>query len=172
MEFDPKQWRSFWREENLFSGEWKEFWLHEDLPEGIAVKVIRIHPDFGGAYLWDLDGCCIGNDAPAFPDDLDQRFTAWSERWDALYNIETMTLDKAKLAKEGFDDQGIAMATELKRAIGSAARVIYDCTLNKITLEVFEDGRTIEWLRETDFRQWALDHNEGDDERKAGAPRC
>lgn len=158
VEFDPKQWRSFWREENLFSGECKEFWINEDLPEEIATKVVSIAPDFEGAYLWDLDGCCIGNEGPAFPDDLDMRFTAWSEIWDACYDLDTMKLDKAKLAAEGFDEQGLALAAELKRAIGKAAKVIYCCILRKAALEVLEDGRTIEWPYETDFRQWALDH--------------
>jgi len=52
VEFDSKQWRSFWREEDLYSGETNEFWLSEDLPDEIAEKVLRIYPDIGGCYLW------------------------------------------------------------------------------------------------------------------------
>jgi hypothetical protein len=120
--------------------------------------VVRIFPDFGGAYLWDLDGCCISNDNPAFPNDLDERFTAWSDSWEASLDTDMVRSDKARLASEGFDDRGVALATELKRAIGLEPRVIYYCTLRKTIWEVLEDGRIIELPRETDFRQWALDH--------------
>jgi len=158
--WDPTRWQTLWREEDLLSGESEEYWMEEDLPEKIALNVVRIYPDFCGAYLWDAEGCGIGNDDPAFSDDLDQRFTIWSKRWDACYDLQTMILDETKLAAEGFDDQGIALACDLKRAIGQAAMVIYYCTLSKSTLEVLEDGRTIEWPRETDFRQWALDQTQ------------
>ena len=110
-----------------------------------------------------MDGCGIGNEAPAFPDDLDERFTKWSEGWDAHYDTNAMKLDKAALAAEGFDEQGLALAAELKRAVGEAAKVIYYCTLRTAALEVMGDGTTIEWPRETDFRQWALDHAERQD---------
>lgn len=158
VEFDPKQWRSFWRKENLCTGEWKEFWIDEDLPEGIAVKVVQIFPDCGGAYLWDLDGTCIDNASPSFPDELDERFTAWSESWDACFDPATMKVDRARLAEEHFDERGIALAIELKLAIGQAARVIYYCNLREEALEILEGGKTIECARETDFRRWALDH--------------
>ena len=157
--FDPKQWRYQWREEDLLTGDCEEYWLNEDLPEDVVTKVVKIYPDFCGAYLWDLDGCCIGNEDPAFLDDLDARFTAWSERWDACYDIDNWKLDKARLAEEQFDVQGIALATELKRAVGPTVKVIYYCTLSETTLEVLEDGKTIECPPDTDFRQWALDNS-------------
>ena len=158
VEFDPKQWRSFWREENLCTGEWKEFWLPEYLPDGIEVKVVRIYPDFHGAYLWDLEGMCIGNGSLCFPDELDERFEAWSESWDACFDLARMNVDRARLAEEHFDERGTALTIELKLAIGQAARVIYYCSLREAALEVLENGKTIECARETDFRQWALDH--------------
>ena len=158
VDFDPKQWRRFYREENLFTGECKEFWIEGDLPDDLAKKVVKIFPDCCGMYLWDLDGCCIGNEDPAFPDDLDKRFTAWSESWDAACdNSTTFKIDKARLAAERFDERGLELAAELKRCIRDQAKVIYLCTLRKASLEVLEDGNTIEWPYGTDFRQWALD---------------
>jgi hypothetical protein len=157
VEFDPKQWRSFWREENLCTGERQEFWLPEDLPNGIELKVVRIFPDDGGAYLWDLEGSCIGNGSLSFPDELDERFEAWSESWAACFDFATREIDRARLAEEHFDERGIALAAELKASMGQAARVIYYCTLREAAVEILEDGKTIECARETDFRQWALD---------------
>lgn len=159
--FDPTRWQTQWREEDLLSGSWKDFWIHEDLPDGLEKKVVQIYPDCGGAYLWDLDGCCIGNEDPVFADDLDKRFMAWSESWDACFDTKTMKIDKVRLAHERFDERGLALATELKQAIGQAAKVVFYCNLRESALEVLEDGKTIEWPRETDFRQWALDHTEG-----------
>lgn len=156
-EFDPKRWRTHWREEDLFSGQWKDFWIDDDLPEGLATKVVTIYPDCGGAYLWDLDGCCIGNEDPVYPNDLDSRFITWSDSWDACFDMNTVKIDKAKLAQERIDERGLALAIELKHAIGAAARVIYCCTLQKLSIEVLAEGKTIEWPADTDFRQWALD---------------
>lgn len=154
--FDPKQWRTLWREELIPTGECKEFWLEDDLPDDVAVKVVKIFPDCGGAYLWDLDGVCIGNENPAFSDDLDKRFTAWSESWDVCFNDKTVKVDKVRLASKRFDERGLALAVELKRAIRNQARVIYCCQLSEPAVEVLEDGSTIEWPSDTDFRQWAL----------------
>jgi len=157
VKFDPKRWQALWRGEDLLSGEVKEFWLEEDLSDELAVKVVRIFPDCGGAYLWDLNSGCIGNEDPVFPGELDERLTAWSESWDACFDPNTMKTDKARLAKEGFDDRGLALAAELKHAIGEAAKVVYYCNLREAALEILPNG-TIEWPRDTDFRQWALDH--------------
>ncbi len=159
--FDPKRWKTKWREEDLFTGKSKdEFWLHEDLPENLVNRVVRIYPDYCSAYLWDLDGCCTCNDeALPYSDDLDARFSAWADRWDAAHDIGKRNLDKNQLAAEKFDDQGIALAAELKRALGAGVRVIYYCTLSDAILEVLKDGKTIECPPDTDFRQWALDNS-------------
>ena len=157
VSFDSNQWRTEWREEDLVTGETNEFWIEDDLPEGLAVKVVKIYPDCNGTYLWDLDGCCIDNTDPVFPDNLDARFTAWSETWDACFDVKTIKVDKAKLASDKFDERGLALAVELKREIGEAARVIYYCNLSELALEVLMEGTTKEWPRDTDFRQWALD---------------
>ena len=161
VDFDPKQWRIFYREENLFTGECKEFWIPEDLPDKLGRKVLRIFPDCCGFYLWDAQGHGLGNDDPTFPDELDKRFEAWAWRWDEAFDNKAIKLDKEKLAAEHFDKCGLALAIELKRSIRDQAKVIYHCTLRKAYLEVLEDGTTIEWPRNTDFRQWALDafHN-------------
>jgi len=156
ISFDPKQWRSRWREEDLLSGKCKEFWLHEYLPIEVVTKVLSIYPDCGGAYLCDLDGCCIGNDKPVFSDNLDERLTAWSESWDKCFDSTAMKIDKKRLAEQKFDVRGLAMAKELKRAVGVTSRVIYHYTLRRKTEEVLEDGETKEVPRNTNFRRWAL----------------
>jgi hypothetical protein len=158
VNFDSRRWQTLWREEDLFSGEQKEFWLEDFLPDDVVGKVVFIYPDFGGAYLWDLDGSCIGNEGPDFSDTLDARFTEWAEQWEACYDIHDMASSKARLAEKGFDEQGLVLAAELKRAISDAARVIYCCALRKVKVELLEDDTTIEWPEDTDFRQWALDH--------------
>lgn len=158
ISFDRQHWRTLSGEENLLTGKRQEFFTHVDLPEEIAVSVLRIFPDVAGAYSWDLNACCIGNENPVFPEDLDERFTSWAKRWDAHRDFETGKPDKAALAAEGFDEQGLALAAELKGVIGPAAKVIYYCTLRAAALEVAGDATTIKWPRKTDFRQWALDH--------------
>lgn len=155
--FDSKRWRTRWKDEDLLTGRSKFCWIEEDLPGNLAIKVLRIFPDAAGTYLWDLNGCCIGNENPAFSDELDERLTTWSNRWDTCYDIKTMRIDKTRLAEERFDEQGVALAAELNRAVGADARVIYYCTLTKAALEILENGQTVKCPRETDFRQWALD---------------
>ena len=164
--FDPKHWRTLWRDEDLFSGASEENWFNDDLPDEVVVKVVKIYPDFGGAYLWDMNGWGIGNDAPAFPDELDERFMAWANLWDEAYNFDTHQVDRWRLSRIGFDQQGIDLAVELKRAVGTATKVIYCCQLREPALEVFEGGSTIEWPRNTDFRQWALDSVQGGKDKK------
>jgi len=157
MEFDPKQWRSYWRDENLFTWRVKTFWLNEDLPDDLAEKVLRIFPDFGGAYLWDADGCCLGVDSVGGTAEFDERFTKWAIRWDHCTSTKTPVTDVATLAAESFDDQGLALAAELKRVAGDKARVFYDFTLKKTDAEIRADGSIKETPRDTDYRQWALD---------------
>ena len=36
--------------------------------------------------------------------------------------------------------------------------IIYCCALRKVKVEVLQDGSTVDWSTDTDFRQWALDH--------------
>ena len=160
--FDKKSWRSKWREENLLSGSYNEFWMDECIPDDQAIKVVKIYPDCGGAYLWDLNGMCIGNDYPAFPDDLNIRFTKWSERWDDCFDPRLMQIDKARLTEQKFDQEGISLAAELKRHLGHAAKVVYYCTLDRSAMEITESGETIETPFETDFRQWVLDRMNDD----------
>ena len=64
LAFDPNKWRSQWLKEDLVAGSAEDYWIDEDLPEEIVCSIVKIYPDCGGAYLWDLDGCMIGNDNP------------------------------------------------------------------------------------------------------------
>jgi len=157
MEFDPKQWRSYWRDENLFTWSRKQFWLSEDLPDELATKVLRIYPDFGGAYLWDLDGCCLCVDFVGGTEEFDDRFTKWAILWDHCTSTKTPVTDVATLAAEHFDEKGLALAAELKRVVGDRARIIYRFTLKTVDAEILADGSITELPRNTDYRQWALD---------------
>jgi len=162
QEFDPKGWRSYWREENLFIGDCKAFWLDEDLPDELATKILRIFPDFAGSYLWDLEGCCTGVESFGGTAELDERFTKWAEHWDTCTSIEieTMETDVAALAAGHFDEKGLALAVELKRVVGDKVRVVYRFSLRKADAEILAEGSTKEWPRDTDYRQWALDQRE------------
>jgi hypothetical protein len=155
QEFDPGRWAALWRKENLRTGHSDEYWLEEDLPKEVVTKIVHIFPDCGGCYVWDLDGTA-GFDEPTIPDELDARFTAWSDSWDACFDSATMKVDKARLAGEKFDERGLALATELKQTMGWRMRVIYCCNLSEPALEVLGDGQTLVWPRGTDFRQQAL----------------
>lgn len=158
LEFDRKRWRTRWHEEDLYSGKCREYWMDDELTEDMAVKVVRIFPDYGGFYLWDLNGCGIGNEDPVFSDDLDKRFTAWAESWDACVNHNPYKIDKARLAAESFDERGIALARELKRAVGKKAKVVYQYTLRRGALEILGNGRTVRWPLNKDWRKWVLEN--------------
>jgi hypothetical protein len=159
-EFDPERWRSCWREENLFTGKCKGFWLDLDLPDKLATKVLQMFPDFGEAYLWDLDGGCLGVEEFDGTAELDERFRKWAAQWDSCTSTKTAETDVATLAADHFDEKGLALAAELKRVAGDKARVIYHFSLKKTDVEILADGGTKECPRNTDYRQWALDQRE------------
>jgi hypothetical protein len=121
---------------------------HNDVPDELAEKVLRIFPDFGiegDAYLWDLNGVCIGVEGVGGSEEFAKRFEKWAYRWDECMNIKTLELDAAKLAAERFDEQGLALAGELKRLVGEKSKVVYDFILKKGTVEVLADGSTRDW---------------------------
>jgi hypothetical protein len=162
--FDSRRWRTLWRDEDLVTGESEDNWFDDYLPDDLAIRVVQIYPDFAGAYLWDLNSCCISNESLPYSDDLDARFTAWAELWDQAYNFTAHKADHWQLSRIGFDQQGLDLAKELKSAVGNTHRVIYDCTLRELALDVLEDGGTVELPRNTDFRQWSLDQrNKGEE---------
>ncbi|MCX6906539.1 MAG: hypothetical protein NTY01_00690 [Verrucomicrobia bacterium] len=132
--------------------------MNDELTEDMAVKVVRIFPDYGGCYLWDLNSGCICNEDPVFSDDLDKRFTAWAESWDASRDIKTHDPDETRLAAERFDERGIALAKELKRAVGKKAKVVYQYTLRRGALEILGNGRTVRWPLNKDWRKWVLEN--------------
>lgn len=158
VEFDPEQWRSFWREENLFTGQNKEFWLEMDLPDDLAIKVLRICPDAAGTYLWDLDAYCVGVEVVGGTEEFDERFSKWASRFNdcQIYN-PSYKIDRERLAAEHFDERGLALAAELKRIAGDKARIFYGFTLKKTDAEILADGSIKESPRDTDYRQWAVD---------------
>ena len=157
VRFDAKHWRTRWREVLLTTGKTKEFWIPDGLPDKLLRKVVRIFPDFGGAYLWDVDAGRLGNSGIEFSDALDQRFRAWADGWESCLDNKMLKIDKTKLAKARFDERGLALAVELKREIGQRIRVIYYCTLSEPALEVMSNGTTLAFPRNTDFREWVLE---------------
>ena len=157
LEFDSKQWRAYWQDQNLFTWARKEFWLDEYLPGELATKVLRIFPDYVGACLWDLDGCCLCLEDHGVPAELEARFTKWTQLWESCTNTKNAAKDVATLTAEHFDEKGLALAGELKRVVGDKARVIYHFTLKKADAEILADGSIKEWPKNTDYRQWALD---------------
>lgn len=159
-DFEPKGWRSRWREENLFTLKVKDFWLEEDLPDELVTRVLRIFPDFAEAYLWDLDGGSLGVEDVGGTAELDDRFRKWSAVWEAHLDVKTATLDRNALAAQRFDEKGLSLAAELKRVVGGKARVIYHFILEEAHAEILAGGRTAELPRETDCRQWALDQRQ------------
>lgn len=122
------------------------------------MKVLRIYPDHGDTYLWDVNSCATNtdNEFVGGSEKLDRRFRAWAHRWEECCGFEAIGDDKATLAAEKFDEQGLALAGELKRVVGGSARVIYYCTLLKKDLEILEDGSYCECAHETDWREWVL----------------
>ena len=59
--------------------------ISEDLPDEIAEKVLRIFPDFGivgDAYLWDLNGVCIGAKSVGGSEEFVRRLQTWAARWE------------------------------------------------------------------------------------------
>ncbi|MCX6908351.1 MAG: hypothetical protein NTY01_09955 [Verrucomicrobia bacterium] len=133
-----------------------------ELPDELATKVLRIYPDHGDTYLWDVNSCATGADDELVGGSkkLDRRFRAWAHRWEQCCGLEAIGDDKATLAAEKFDEQGLALAGELKRVVGGSARVIYYYTLLKKDLEILEDGSYSECAHETDWREWVLKNAE------------
>ena len=141
--------------------------ISQELPDELAEKILRIFPDFGiggDAYLWDLNGVCISVEGVGGSEELARRFEKWANRWDECMNIKTMELDTTTLAAERFDEQGLALAAELKRVVGEQSKVVYELILQKGTVEVLADGSTRNWLPGTNFdanRKWILDKHNG-----------
>ncbi len=155
--YDQTQWRSFWREENLHSGKCKEFWLEEDLPDELSEKLLTIYPDFSGTYLWDLNGGSLGVEDIGGTEELDERFRTWSRRWENCVTTKTYKIDYATLAAERFDQQGLALAAELKKVVCDKSRIIYCFTLKKAAAEILADSSTQDWPFERDNRKFVLD---------------
>ncbi|MCU0772049.1 MAG: hypothetical protein MUE94_09830 [Verrucomicrobia bacterium] len=155
--FDFRHWRTLRREENLATGNCRALWLEEDLPEALASRVVRIFPDHGGTYLWDLDGAAVSAEGLGAAADLDARFETWSNRWSACVGTDRRGANLAELAAERFDDEGLALARELKGVVGETARVVYNCVLAKVDIEIRADDSSQEWPRGTNYRQQVLD---------------
>ena len=121
---------------------------HENLPQEVALKILRIFPDFGiesEPYLWDLNGICIGVEDVGGSEEFSQRFQRWADRWDECSDTDTQELNTTTLSAEKFDEQGFALAWELKRLVGEKSKVIYEFILKEGAVEVLADGSTLDW---------------------------
>lgn len=97
-------------------------------PDDERPLVIRIMPDFGGAYAWDQDGACIGL-AYNFPDvpevaNLEEEIEVWQAEFErADWSPEMPMLP-------GFDwppfhQRGLVLTRRLKGLVGDRAHVFY-----------------------------------------------
>ena len=119
----------------------------------------------GDAYLWDLNGVCIGVECVGGSPKLACHFAEWADRWDETSTANNYETDRPTLAAEQFDEKGLALATELKRVVGDKSKVIYGFVLKEGAVEVLTDGSTREWHPGIDFdanRKRAFSRNEGE----------
>lgn len=122
--------------------------IHEDWPKEVARKILRVFPDFGlesEPYLWDLNSIYLGVEDVGGSAEFAQRFQRWADRWDECSDPDTQELDKTTLSAEKFDEQGFALAWELKRLVGEKSKVIYEFILKEEAIEVWADGSMGNW---------------------------
>jgi len=99
-----------------------------DIPEEMCFDVIRIWPEWGGAYLWDMNGICstVGSITGNDDDPWDDTFMAWQD----LYERKPLTANadpqwKSEHERALFDHQGITLAQRLFDFFHQKRTVIY-----------------------------------------------
>ena len=109
-----------------------------EIPEPMCFDLLRVFADYGGAYLWDMNGVCTmvseithpGDDT--FTEPLDAEF----EKWQKLYDEKP--LDKtdyplwdSKEEQIKFDEDGKTLAKKLYDFFKGRRTVIYYPTLRE-----------------------------------------
>jgi hypothetical protein len=138
----------------------------DDLPDELAGRVLRVFPDNGDSYLWDLNACCMEVVEIGGTESLEREFEAWARHWDRCFDLRRMEVDKLKLGAECFDEQGLLLARQLKRFVGESRRVIYGFTATEHSVEILAEGGTRDWPPGLDIirnREWLLkkQHKQG-----------
>lgn len=98
------------------------------IPEDRCFDVIRIWPEMGGAYLWDMNGTCCtvgcitGNDH----DPCDDAFMAWQD----IYECKPLTENadtqwESDQERKSFERQGLELAQRLFHFLNHKRTVIY-----------------------------------------------
>ncbi|MCX6855621.1 MAG: hypothetical protein NTV80_12040, partial [Verrucomicrobia bacterium] len=85
-----------------------------EIPEPECHATLIVSPDFGGAYLWDMNSyaitvSCVTN---AEYEPLDDEFEAWQ----AIYENTNRIKDAAE--RKAFNDQGEALARKMHAFFG------------------------------------------------------
>lgn len=108
----------------------------DDIPEEMCLDVVRVWAEWGGAYLWDMNGCSCGvaDITGKTSEALDAEFEEWQsiyegnkmdDKYDPIWNSDFKRLE--------FDRKGIDLSRRLFEYLQGAKTVIYFDTENKIT---------------------------------------
>ena len=98
------------------------------IPEALCLDVIRIWPELGGAYLWDMNGasitvgCITGKD----DDPWDEKFSAWQDIFESKPLTDNADPQwKSDHERALFDQQGHELAQQLFDFFDQKRTVVY-----------------------------------------------
>lgn len=99
------------------------------IPESVCFDVVRVMADFGGAYLWDMNGVCI-TVADITGNDRDEPLDELLEKWSLIYDSNRIGQDgyplwESEEAEAKFNTDGLLLSEKLFEFLGRQRTVVY-----------------------------------------------
>ena len=98
------------------------------IPEAMCFDVIRIMPEVGGGYLWDMNGVCstVGCITGNYDEPWDLTFEAWMDIYDRKpLNDIFDPIWESEQERAHFEKQGLELAKGLYEFFNQKRTVIY-----------------------------------------------
>jgi hypothetical protein len=109
-----------------------------ELEEPYSRWHLSVYADYGGSYLWDMNGCCAGCEEFGAPSTLDERFRTWSNKYEVIFERRHETGDYTQhhlpLAEaEALYEEGLQLCAEFAVFLESKCKTLDYRALSKPT---------------------------------------